>query len=130
MVGYNDDDGSGDKDERKSISGYAFLLGGVVITWCSKKQPCISFSTIEVEYVACTSEVLGAIWLRRYLKSLRISTHIDDVVVIYCDNTTTIEYVKDPNYHEKTKYINTKYHFISDSIPQGEWFSGIFLLMI
>ncbi|KAL0303421.1 UNVERIFIED_CONTAM: Retrovirus-related Pol polyprotein from transposon TNT 1-94 [Sesamum radiatum] len=61
LVGYSDADGSADRDERKSTSGYAFLLGGAAITWCSKKQPCISLSTMEAEYVACTSAVQEAI---------------------------------------------------------------------
>ncbi|KAL0282692.1 UNVERIFIED_CONTAM: Retrovirus-related Pol polyprotein from transposon TNT 1-94 [Sesamum radiatum] len=61
LVGYSDADGSADRDERKSTSGYAFLLGGAAITWCSKKQPCISLSTMEAEYVACTSAVQKAI---------------------------------------------------------------------
>ncbi|KAL0293770.1 UNVERIFIED_CONTAM: Retrovirus-related Pol polyprotein from transposon TNT 1-94 [Sesamum calycinum] len=97
LVGYSDADGSADRDERKSTSGYAFLLGGVAITWCSKKQLCISLSTMEAEYIACTSAVQEAIWLRRFLKSLRISAHVDDAVVIYCDNTATIAYAKDPS---------------------------------
>ncbi|KAL0448903.1 UNVERIFIED_CONTAM: Retrovirus-related Pol polyprotein from transposon TNT 1-94 [Sesamum latifolium] len=61
LVGYSDVGGSADRDECKSTSGYAFLLRGVVITWCSKKQPCISLSTMEAEYVACTSAVQEAI---------------------------------------------------------------------
>ncbi|KAL0461125.1 UNVERIFIED_CONTAM: Retrovirus-related Pol polyprotein from transposon TNT 1-94 [Sesamum latifolium] len=105
---------------RKSTSGYAFLLGGAAITWCSKKQPCIFLSTMKAEYVACISAVQEAIGLRRFLKSLRISMHINDVVVIYCDNTTTIAYAKDPKYHGRTKHIDTRYHFIRDSIAQGE----------
>ncbi|KAL0298882.1 UNVERIFIED_CONTAM: Retrovirus-related Pol polyprotein from transposon TNT 1-94 [Sesamum radiatum] len=120
LVGYSDADGSADRDERKSTSGYAFLLGGAAITWCSKKHPCISLSTMEVEYVACTSAVQEAIWLRRFLKSLRISMHIDDAIVIYCDNTTTIAYAKDTKYHGRTEHIDTRYHFIRDSIAQGE----------
>ncbi|KAL0286172.1 UNVERIFIED_CONTAM: Retrovirus-related Pol polyprotein from transposon TNT 1-94 [Sesamum calycinum] len=120
LVGYSDADGSADRDERKSTSGYAFLLGGVAITWCSKKQLCISLSTMEAEYIACTSAVQEAIWLRRFLKSLRISAHVDDAVVIYCDNTATIAYAKDPKYHGRTNHIDTKYHFIRDTISQGE----------
>ncbi|KAL0413520.1 UNVERIFIED_CONTAM: Retrovirus-related Pol polyprotein from transposon TNT 1-94 [Sesamum radiatum] len=61
LVGYSDADGPMNRDERKSTSGYAFLLGGAAITWCSKKQPCISLSTMEAEYVACTSAVQEAI---------------------------------------------------------------------
>ncbi|KAK4384341.1 Retrovirus-related Pol polyprotein from transposon TNT 1-94 [Sesamum angolense] len=85
LVGYSDADGSADRDERKSTSGYAFLLGGAAITWSSKKQPCISLSTMEAEYVA-----------------------------------SAIAYAKDPKYHGRTKHIDTRYHFIRDSIAQGE----------
>ncbi|KAL0307493.1 UNVERIFIED_CONTAM: Copia protein [Sesamum angustifolium] len=75
---------------------------------------------MEAEYVACTSAVQEAIWLRRFLKSLRISAHVDDAVVIYCDNTAAIAYAKDPKYHGRTKHIDTRYHFIRDSIAQEE----------
>ncbi|KAL0386491.1 UNVERIFIED_CONTAM: Retrovirus-related Pol polyprotein from transposon TNT 1-94 [Sesamum latifolium] len=119
LVGYSDADGSADRDERKSTSGYAFLLGGAAITWCSKKQPCISLSTMEAEYVACTSAVQEAIWLRRFLKSLHILAHINDAVVIYCDNSHD-SICKGPKYHGRTKHIDTRYHFIRDSIAQGE----------
>ena len=37
LKGYSDADWAGDKDERKSTSGYAFILGGGVVSWCSKK---------------------------------------------------------------------------------------------
>ncbi|KAL0298983.1 UNVERIFIED_CONTAM: Copia protein [Sesamum radiatum] len=74
---------------------------------------------MEAEYVACTSAVQEAIWLRRFLKSLHI-LHVDDAVVIYCDNTAAIAYAKDPKYHGRTKHIDTRYHFIRDSIAQGE----------
>ena len=57
MVGYSDTDGSADRDERKSVTGYAFILGGGAISWCSKKQQCVSLSTMELEYVACTVAV-------------------------------------------------------------------------
>lgn len=82
LVGYNNTDESANKDEHKSTLGYAFLLGGFVITWCSKKQPCISLSTMEAKYIACTA-VQEAIWLRRFLQSIYITMHVDDAVVVY-----------------------------------------------
>ncbi|KAL0284098.1 UNVERIFIED_CONTAM: Copia protein, partial [Sesamum radiatum] len=29
-------------------------------------------------------------------------------------------YAKDPKYHGRTKHIDTRYHFIRDSVAQGE----------
>ncbi|KAL0386676.1 UNVERIFIED_CONTAM: Retrovirus-related Pol polyprotein from transposon TNT 1-94 [Sesamum latifolium] len=34
--------------------------------------------------------------------------------------SATIAYAKDPKYHGRTKHIDTRYHFIRDSIAQGE----------
>ncbi|XP_074297742.1 secreted RxLR effector protein 161-like [Silene latifolia] len=47
LKGYSDADWSGDLDESKSTSGYAFILSGGAISWCSKKQDCIALSTME-----------------------------------------------------------------------------------
>ena len=49
LRGYFDANWASDRDERKSTTGYAFLLSGVVISWCSKKQSCIALSTMESE---------------------------------------------------------------------------------
>ena len=43
---------AGDIEDRKSISGYDFLLGGAAINWKSSKQSCVALSTAEAEYVA------------------------------------------------------------------------------
>ena len=58
---YTSADWDGNIDERKSTSKGAFLLGKRLVTWTSKKQNCISQSTLEVEYVVgvvnCTNIV-------------------------------------------------------------------------
>ena len=57
LVGYTDVDRERDFDQRKSTSGYAFFLNDCAIPWSSKKQSCIALSTMEVEYVACSSAI-------------------------------------------------------------------------
>ncbi|CAI0429344.1 unnamed protein product [Linum tenue] len=47
LLGYTDSDYAGDTDDRKSTSGYVFLLSGGVISWASKKQPVVTLSTTE-----------------------------------------------------------------------------------
>jgi hypothetical protein len=37
LIGYSDADWASDKDECKSTLGYAFILGGRAVSWCSKK---------------------------------------------------------------------------------------------
>ncbi|XP_042006058.1 secreted RxLR effector protein 161-like [Salvia splendens] len=70
LVGYSDSDWAGDNDDRKSTSGYVFYMGDTAFTWMSKKQPIVTLSTCEAEYVAATFSVCHAIWLMSLLSEL------------------------------------------------------------
>jgi len=48
-VGYTDSYFAGDPDDRKSTSGYVFMLAGGAISWRARKQPLVAFSTVEAE---------------------------------------------------------------------------------
>uniref|UniRef100_A0A2N9GHN6 Uncharacterized protein n=1 Tax=Fagus sylvatica TaxID=28930 RepID=A0A2N9GHN6_FAGSY len=92
LRGYSDADWAGDLDERKSTSGYTFLLGGGAITWCNKKQSCVAHSTMESEYVACSAAVQEAVWLHRFLQRLDVVASAMDPVTIYSDSMATLAY--------------------------------------
>ncbi|GKB44399.1 ribonuclease H-like domain-containing protein [Tanacetum coccineum] len=52
LKGYIDASWISNTKHNSSTSGWVFLLGGGVISWASKKQACITGSTIESEFVA------------------------------------------------------------------------------
>ncbi|XP_040967070.1 secreted RxLR effector protein 161-like [Gossypium hirsutum] len=72
LTGYIDSDWDGSKDDMKSTSGYAFILGSAMVCWSSKKQSLVAQSTAEAEYVAAASAVNQAIWLRKVLDDLNL----------------------------------------------------------
>ena len=64
-IGYSDTDWAGDTLDRKSTSGYIFMLSGGPISWSSKKQKCVALSTAEAEYVALSESAQECLWLRQ-----------------------------------------------------------------
>jgi hypothetical protein len=51
-MGYCDTNYDGDVDDKKSVSGHTYLLGGGAILWNSKKQTTTGLSSTEAEYTA------------------------------------------------------------------------------
>ena len=50
ITGYSDVDWARDISDRRSTSGYVFVMAGGAISWKSNKQTCIALSTAEAEY--------------------------------------------------------------------------------
>ncbi|MCI15964.1 copia-type polyprotein [Trifolium medium] len=88
LVGWSDSDYAGDLDDRKSTSGYVFMLGSSSISWSSKKQAIVTLSTTEAEFVAAASCACQDIWLRRILEQLG---QIQQCTIINCDNSSSIK---------------------------------------
>nr|GEU35870.1 hypothetical protein [Tanacetum cinerariifolium] len=57
-----------DPNKGRSISGYAFLVHGYVVSWKAMLQHVVALSTTEAEYMALTEAVKEAIWLRGLLE--------------------------------------------------------------
>ena len=67
LEGYSDASWITSVSDNKSTSGWIFTLGGCAISWASKKQTCISHSTMESEFIALAAAGKEAKWLRNML---------------------------------------------------------------
>ena len=47
LIGFTDSDYAGCLEDRKSTSGYAFVLSSGAVAWSSRKQPIVTVSTTE-----------------------------------------------------------------------------------
>ena len=61
----------GSTNDRKSTSGYVFLLGNKAISWASKKKTKVALSSAEAKYMAATSAVCEATWFRKILQDVQ-----------------------------------------------------------
>ncbi|KAL4011127.1 hypothetical protein IC575_028174 [Cucumis melo] len=100
-------------DDRKSTSGGCFFLRNNLVSWFSKKQNCVSLSTVEAEYIAARSECTQMIWMKNMLNEYGI---MQRVMTLYCDNMSAIDISKNPVQHSRTKHIDIRHHFIRDLI--------------
>lgn len=115
ILGYSDASW-GNNEDYSSISGYLFLLGKSLISWSSKKQPVVALSSTEAEYVAASSAVQEALWLRSLMNELRFH---QKCVKIYEDNEACINLSKNPQEYKRTRHIQVKYHMIRACVKEG-----------
>lgn len=118
LVAFTDSDYAGDFDDRRSTSGYVFLLGTGSIAWSSKKQAVVSLSTTEAEFISTALCACQCIWLRRILVTLGFSQ--SGCSTIYCDNNSAIKLSKNPVFHGRSKHIDVRYHFLRDLVRDGK----------
>ncbi|XP_062165053.1 secreted RxLR effector protein 161-like [Alnus glutinosa] len=59
---YTDADWAGDPIDRRSTTGYCFLLGTSLNSWRSKKQSVVTRSSTEAEYRALANNTLELLW--------------------------------------------------------------------
>lgn len=118
LCAYTDSNWVGDVDEKKSTTSRAFFLGSRLISWLSKKQSCTSLSTIESEYIATTTNCTQVLWIKKMLKDIKIKCK--EPIIIYCDNSTTIDISKNPVFHSKIKHVSIKYNFLKENVEAKE----------
>jgi hypothetical protein len=109
---------AGDVDDRESTTGVLFTLGDNLICWQSAKQKIVTLSSCEAEYVAATTAACQAVWLRRLLEDL--TTKQSGITTISIDSRSEIKLCKNPVFHDQSKHIEVRYHYIRHCIDSGQ----------
>jgi hypothetical protein len=109
LHGYVDSNMEGDKDSRRSTTGYVFTIGGTRVSSISKLKKCIALSITKTKYVAATNASKEMIWLHRFIEELG---NKEDNIRLCCCIEISINISKNSVFHSKTKNIQLRYHFI------------------
>lgn len=118
LEGYSDADFAGDIETRRSTTGYVFMLANGPVTWTSQRQQSVTLSTTEAEYVAAAAAAKETMWLRKLMND--IGCRCKEATIIYIDNQSAIQLVKNPVYHKRTKHIDIRYHFLREKVEENE----------
>jgi hypothetical protein len=116
FIGYVDSDYAVDLDRRRSLTGYVFTVGSCAVDWRAILQSVVALSTTEAEYMAISKACLELIWLKGLCAEL---CGVDSCINLYYYSQSAIYLTKDQMFHERTKHIDIKYHFIRNVIEEG-----------
>ena len=72
----------------------------------------------EAEYVTACSASCEAVWLRNPLFNL-FDLQLKAACIFY-DNQSCVKLSENPVFHDKSKHIEIKYHYIRDIMQRGE----------
>jgi hypothetical protein len=118
LEGYSDANWAESREDRKSNSGYLFKLRGGVISWACRKQNCVALSSTEAEYIALCEAAQELSWIRKIFKDFNINLSCG--ATIHVDNQSCMKLTDNQKFSNRTKHIDTKYHFVRDLVERQE----------
>ncbi|GKA74621.1 zinc finger, CCHC-type containing protein [Tanacetum coccineum] len=119
VEGYSDASWINHVEDSSSTSGWVFLLGGGTISWASKKQTCITGSTMESEFVALAAAGKEAEWLRNLIHEIPIWLKPITPISIRCDSAPTMAKAYSQIYNGKSRHLGVRHSMIRELIMNG-----------
>ena len=102
-----------------ATSGWIFTLASGAISWASKKQTCISHSTIEAEFIALASAGKEVEWLRNMLLEFKLWPQPMPPISIHCDSEATMSSAYNNVYNGKSRHISLRHDYVRELISSG-----------
>ena len=96
-----------------------FILGGGVVSWESKKQTCISQSTIESEFIALAAAGKEVEWLKNLLLDIKLWPSQMPPISIHCNSEATVSRAYSSTYNGKSRHISLRHEFVRQLIQDG-----------
>ncbi|KAL6322034.1 hypothetical protein AAG906_003177 [Vitis piasezkii] len=108
VVGFCDADFAGCIYDKKSTTGYIFVMEGGAVSWKSVKQTLTTSSTMEGEYVACYEAC-----------SLGVVDSISRALKLFYDNFAAVAFSKNTRSTSHSKHIDVKFYFVKEKVAES-----------
>jgi hypothetical protein len=116
-VAYSDTDWAGCPDTHRSTLGFCVFLGDSLVSWSSKPQAVVSWSSAQAEYRGVANAIAKCCWQRHLLGELRVD--MDKATIVYCDNVSAFYLSENPVHHGRTKHVELDVHFVREKVVVG-----------
>ena len=117
-IGYSDSDYGNDRYaaayqpvNRRSVSGFSFMINGTPTVWQSKKQAVMARSTDDAEYIGLATASSTGLWIRKLLGEI---TGSFEPIIIFGDNLAALKHIESPGSINRSKHIDIAYQFVLD----------------
>ena len=106
-------------EDHTSTTGWVFLLGGGAVSWASKKQTCITTSTMESEFIALAAAGKEAEWLRDLIYEIPLWPKPISPISILCDSNATLARAYSQVYNGKSRHLGVRHSAVRELITHG-----------
>ena len=86
--------------------------------WKSKEQAVVALSSCEAEYIALSETIKELLWMSMALRELGVKQ--DRPIRVNIDNKAAKRLAENAVNHERSKHIDTRYHFIRQVVESGK----------
>lgn len=114
LLGYADADWGGCADTQRSTTGYLYKTWGSITSWRSRRQPTVSLSTAQAEYMALSNAAQQALWLRLLLEDIGFAQ--EGPTKILNDNMGAIHLSKNAAHHQSSKHISLRSAMLREQV--------------
>ena len=117
LIACTDSDWGSDPTSRLSQTGFYLKLANGLISWTSRVQKTIAYSSTEAEYMALSDCACQVTWIQSLLSELGYKLN---AIPICSDNQGSIFMASNPVMKPHCKHINIHYHRIRESVAKGK----------
>jgi hypothetical protein len=114
---FTDSDWAGDKDSRKSITGFMLFLNGVLVSWRSKAQQAVALSSSEAEYYALSEAVKEIPFIVQLLLFMKIKVELPVKVLV--DNMGAIYMSENAASSARTRHMDMRVKYVNSLQEDG-----------
>jgi hypothetical protein len=118
LVRYTESSWCSDVEDRKSITGYVFVLGGAPNAWSSRKKLVVALSSCGAEYIVDSLCACQAMWMVNLVEEITTKSH--GAITMKIDNMSAINLAKNMIAHGRSKHIEMRFHYLREQVADGK----------